>query len=124
MKFRQDHPHLFEGMRYSYLLEFRVMLWLKLRRVWHARNCTKRLSLPFFYRSFKSFYHTIHQVMSPDCKAYSLKKYFIKCYTLTIVYLMPPPSLPPAKPKSLQCTTYPPSTSNQMLLDTFELWIE
>ena len=37
---------------------------------------------------YKTFYHIFHQVMSPDCRAYLLKKHSIVLYTPTIVYLV------------------------------------
>ncbi len=63
--------------------------------------------------------------MSPDRRAYSLKKHSIVLYTSKIVYLVLPSSLPPAarRPRNdkiqrgLVTNTNDPSTSNQMLLD-------
>ncbi len=56
------------------------------------------------YRSFKTFYHTFHQVMSPDRRAYSLKKHSNALYTPTIVYLLPPQVRRPHKTERQNAT--------------------
>lgn len=59
-------------------------------RVAHALLYIVRASPSFlFHLLYKSFYHIFHQVMSLDCRAYSLKKHSTILYTPTIVYLMP-----------------------------------
>ena len=78
--------------------------------------CGSPSSLPHW--SFKTFHHTFHQVMSPGRREYSLKNHFIVLYSYDRTPYVPPPSLPPAKPRSLaerqnatqQWTIHQPST--------------
>ena len=59
------------------------------------------IHIPFLlHQSYNHSYHTFHQVMSPDRRAYSFKRHFILSYSydrIVCTLYVPHPSLPPAK---------------------------
>ena len=69
-----------------------------------------------FHPLYKSFYHTFHQVMSPDRRAYSLKKHSIVLYTPTIVYLVPPQVCRPQKSER-QNATWPRYNNERFIIN-------
>ncbi len=111
-----------------------VMARLKLRQEWPVRSCTYivRTSPTFIlHQSINHSYHTFHRVMSPDRRAYSLMKHFHYTYCILAfvdltygdrlqVCCPPPVAANDKMQRGLVTNTNDPSTSNQMLFDTFQ----
>ncbi len=86
----------------------------------------RALSGALLRRTIKSFYHTFYQVMSPDRRAYSLKKHLIVHTVLLRPYTLRAISKFAANlwrndnvQRGFVTTTNNPSTTNQMLFSSW-----